>query len=580
MKNECPGILPVRSLNEYRRRDMFAYLGLRYYLDNQASRSDLWAQEVATNLVLNRTDLPYFPAFHFKDANDQGRVEHRSISLPCPSEALAEAALLEECARRPDAFSSPPVVFSYWLNKEGSRSGIFQPYIRGLRDRHEQIAQACEDCPNGVVRYADIKRFYPSVTLQLAIKTWGEHCDIGPVPGRLREVGKKLINDQASAAAQKNEGILTGPAFSHLLGNLVLWKIDNDLLAAPSVKYFRYVDDIVFVGEREAVRRSVVILRCKLQDLGFELHGDDSPKSIEVSTRDWLEGRDDFSDGEHRNWPSLVEDLRLFLLLNPKQSEALQSALRNESFRMPLRDYSAAVHEWTFLERTVRKVKWGWFRSRAQGLTIEALVNRAKPLRDRYERELHAQMDGASDLSGFERKRRIPKLRYLARRLIYLAEDATLLDLASAAGAIQELHLDSQVMKAVATGMIDDLLPLGTNAAQAAAQALLAAGKVCSISKNVDAEVKVQALATFLFNGVRLALSDTSSIAQSELVRFATSGSDMNLMRSADPYIREIACLHGLSREPRHAELLRKAFDEDEELFVDAVEQLQQSASP
>jgi hypothetical protein len=42
---------------------------------------------------------------------------------------------------------------------------------------------------------------------------------------------------------------------------------------------------------------------------------------------------------------------------------------------------------------------------------------------------------------------------------------------------------------------------------------------------------------------------------------------------------RELACLHGLAEHPRHAELLETAYDEDEDLALDAIDQLQQSVS-
>ncbi len=570
----------MRSLNEYRRRDTLAYLGLRYYFHNRASRSDYWEWEVATDLVLSRTEAPYFAVSHFKETDAQGSVIHRLIHLPSANEALAEAVLLEECARRPAVFSNLQVTFSYALNVGGDRSGIFQPYIHGLRKRHKKIAQACEDCPDGIVRYADIRKFYPSITSELAIKTWRERCEVGRLPNRCYDVGGKLIANHAGVVGNESKGILTGPMFSHLLGNLVLRKIDEELSATLPAKYFRYVDDMVLVGEKGAVERSLGILQSRLQALGFELHDDNSPKSIEVSTGDWLLGRDDFSNTDNRAWPSLIEDLRLFLLLNPKQREALQSAFRSESLRIEMRDYSAVAQEHRFLTRVIRNAWRRWYRSKARALNIKALLQRASTLRDGYVREFRTRIDGAAGLSGFARKRTIPKLRYCARRLVYLADDPTLLELASAAAEVQELFLDSQVMKAVATGMIDDLLPLGSNAAQAAAQPLLAAGKRCLTTRAVDTDEREQALAVFFFNGVHLALPSGSPPAQSEILRFATSGSDMALMRSADPYIREIACLHGLSLSPRHPELLRTAFDEDEELFTDAIEQIQQSASP
>jgi hypothetical protein len=578
MKDMRPGILSVRSVNEYRRRDTIAYLGLRYYLGNSAARRDCWAREVATDLILARTDSPYLRVNHFKEATGQGDVKHRPISLPCANEALAEAALLKECANHPIAFANPKAVFSYELNAGDNRDGIFRHYVYGLRERHEQIAKACELCPTGTVRYADIKRFYPSIKTGLATRTWQGQCEVSQLPKRFRDTGQKLITDHAGAVQQENGDILTGPMFSHLLGNLVLRKIDDDLSANLPVKYFRYVDDITLVGERDAIGRSLGDLRVRLSDLGFELHDDSSQKSIEVSASDWLKGRDDFSGG--REWQALIGDVKKFLLLRPEQGEALQSAFRDESVRIPVRDYSAVVHERSFLERVMHFSQNPWFRSKAQALGIKSLVLRAKLLRIHCEGEFQKLLAGAGDLTGYERKRRTPQLRWQAGRLIYLAEDATLGRLATSSSEFTELYLHSQVMKAVASGEIDELLSLGTNAAQAAAQPLLAAGKVCSIAKVAINEIEEQGLAIFRFNGVPVRQREDAQPLPSEILRFATSGSDMSLMRSPDPFIREIACLHGLSQGPRHEQTLRAVFDEDEELAMDAIDQFQQSTSP
>ena len=94
-----PGILAVRAVNQYRRRDVIAYLGLRYYLENTAARSDIWASEVTTDLVLTRTNTPYFQAKHFKEKTELGNVIHRPIFLPGANEALAEAIKAKAVAR-------------------------------------------------------------------------------------------------------------------------------------------------------------------------------------------------------------------------------------------------------------------------------------------------------------------------------------------------------------------------------------------------------------------------------------------------------------------------------------------------
>jgi hypothetical protein len=578
MKETRPGILSVRSVNEYRRRDTLAYLGLRYYLDNTAARSDCWARDVSTKLVLARTDSPYFLVKHFKEASEQGDVNHRPISLPSANEALAEAVLLEECSRRPIAFANPRAVFSYELNVENNRDGIFRHYVYGLHERHYQMGKACDLYPKGVVRYADIKHFYPTIKANLAAKVWHRQCEICHLPKHFREVGEKLIADHRGAERHQNGEILTGPMFSHLLGNLVLREIDDDLSTSLPVKYFRYVDDITLVGEKEEVKKSLGILRAKLLDLGFELHDDASPKSIEVSTKEWLVGRDDFSGG--REWQRLIGDVKKFLLLRPEQREYLELAFRNESMRIPVRDYSMVVQERDFLDRVRKFARRFWFRRGAQALTVDGLVYRARLLRVQYEMEFQTLLEGAAKFSGYERKRRIPKLRWRAGRLIYLAEDAALGRSASAASEIPELYLHSQVMKAVASGEIGELLALGTNAAQAAAQPLLAAGTVCSVAQEVDTMEKEQGLAIFYFNGVPVTRRQGSPTAPSEILQFAALGSDRALMRSSDAFVKEIACLHGLSNGPRHQQLLRTVFDEDEDLALDAIDQAQQSASP
>jgi hypothetical protein len=166
IKRQRPGVLAVRAVNQYRRRDVLTYLALRYYLDNDAARTDQWTREVATDLVLSRSEPVYFQALHFKDVSHQKTIDHRHMLLPGANEALAEAALLAECAKHPQAFGNPACVFSYPLNSGDDRSGIYENYSKGLRRRHDAIAKACDEIPDGVVQYIDLKKFYPSISIR------------------------------------------------------------------------------------------------------------------------------------------------------------------------------------------------------------------------------------------------------------------------------------------------------------------------------------------------------------------------------------------------------------------------------
>jgi hypothetical protein len=296
MRSARAGILAVRAVNDYRRRDVFGFLGVRYYLDSIAARSDDWVRRVSPSLVMTRSQPVYFNAEHFKEHTEEGGIEHRSMFIPGPNECLAEAALLAECARHPRVFGNPGCVYSYALNDPESRSGTFLSYTTGLRERQASIARACEAVPGGIVRYTDVKKFYPSVGIEFARAAWDEHCREARLSDTWRKLGEKLIEGYGIAGMQAKSALLTGPMFSHLLANLVFRRIDRELAASLPVRYFRYVDDIALVGERGDVASGLAIVRDKMSSLGLALHDDESLKSLEVPCSAWLVSRNDFKD--------------------------------------------------------------------------------------------------------------------------------------------------------------------------------------------------------------------------------------------------------------------------------------------
>jgi hypothetical protein len=77
-----PGRIATKAVNQYRRRDVFAYLGLRYYLESTSARSDQWARQVATTLVLRRKSPGYLRVDHFKEVHaEPPRLFRRLFSL-------------------------------------------------------------------------------------------------------------------------------------------------------------------------------------------------------------------------------------------------------------------------------------------------------------------------------------------------------------------------------------------------------------------------------------------------------------------------------------------------------------------
>ena len=566
-------MLAVRSVNQYRRRDVFAYLGLRYYLDNLAARKDIWAQDAAISLLKTRTQVGYFESQHFKEFDADGHVIHRALFIPGANEAYAETALLAECAKY-EEFANPDCVYSYALAPANCRQGVFVNYFHGLQARHVAIAKACEERPNSVVRYLDVKRFYPSISIKVANDAWKRYAGSAGLPDHFRECGEKLLSNYVIVG---NNALLTGPMFSHLVANLVMRRIDEEFVRSDRVQYIRYVDDVILIGLPSDVNESFETLRARMRELDLDLHADDSSKSFEVNSQKWLEGKDDFSHEKGPSWLHLIRWTKQLLVRDPANRDLLQSAFRRQEIRLPIRDYSQVIHEASFLDWIIQMSRRGWFRRNTGRITLDKVVALAVSLRDKYHQEFQELVRQAEQLEGYDRKRIIPKLRFRASRLIYLASENSLLELAESISEIPELAFHAHVMEGVATGNIDQVLAMGVNAAQAAAQPLRASEKTAITSLQFFPQTKGQSLAIFLMNGVAVEYA-TSEETKHGLIQFARKGANLEMMTSDDYAIREIACLHGIAK-PRHPVMFENAFDEDESLVLDAIDQLNQSAS-
>lgn len=325
-----PSHIAVRAVNQYRRRDVVPYLALRYYLQNSAARTDQWIQQVTVDLLLRRDQPSYLSVKHFKDINEGGAIGHRDMFLPGPNEALAEAALIDACASAGGMFRLPSCVYSYQPATGADTSGVFAPYMQGLKARHRAISDACTGHSDFRVALFDIKRFYPSIRVDLVRPIWLATCQDANLPARFLEVGDKLLADHGTASKENGGRMLTGPMFSHLVGNLFLRQVDEHLSRGPA-RYFRYVDDIALVGTPTQILASQHLLRAQLEALHLELHDERSSKKLDIGAAEWLEGENDWVDPRSSvSWMTLVGDLKRFLLWHPKQTDTLAIALRNE----------------------------------------------------------------------------------------------------------------------------------------------------------------------------------------------------------------------------------------------------------
>jgi hypothetical protein len=204
----------------------------------------------------------------------------------------------------------------------------------------------------------------------------------------------------------------------------------------------------------------------------------------------------------------------------------------------------------------------------------------ASELREAGKVRLAQNLDGFANREGYDRKRRIPKLRYDAGRLLYLGRQKDLEEFSPTLIAIPEITMIGRVFGAVFRRDVASLLSAGTNAVQSAAQVLRLTPESVRCQPESWTEAECQGLAILRMNGIHLEFGNNPVIPNDELNRLAAwDESAPALMGSADPFIRELACLHGADYPRRFDVMLDSAFDSDESLAFDAINQLDQSDS-
>ncbi|EGQ9099424.1 RNA-directed DNA polymerase [Vibrio alginolyticus] len=569
--------IALKALNQYRKRDVYAYLGLRYYLENTSARSDDWVERVCAKLVTDGRSFGYLKTNHYKDWHEDTYV-YRDVFLPTPVESLSEALLITELSKYKE-FQPQHYVFSYKLAPVSDVSGLFVPYFNGIKERHSFISNLCWENEGSSVLYTDIKKFYPSIRHEDAMNVWKEKCLASNLDAKYFLLGKKLLEQhyKVNRRYQTGKGILTGPMFSHIIANLLLDKIDRQMYKLTNGRYCRYVDDVIFVGQEADLEHWRNELEKQFSNLGLELH--DGEKDFSVTNEKWLEGLQDYDSNISTQWMQLIGDLKKFLFAYPNKSMDLSKLFIANHIRIPVLDYSSVMKESTSVQKLGDWIgKFHFSRKFIRSITIESLLQRANLCRFKMHTDLLIHIEDFEDAKEFDKKRLVPKIRFLAGRLTILLPPNMLLECSELLMKFVEFHQVAATMKAVATRNITECLAMGSNCTQAAAQLLSIEDLPVDIDvaglEGVNTSVIEQSLAVLDLNNIDYDIV----VKEGELRRFS-KGVDMEqLMESNDRYIKELSSLHGIGSS-RHELFLNSCFDRDEELILDVLSQVHSSKS-
>jgi hypothetical protein len=544
--------IALKSLNQYRKRDILAYLSLRYYLEPLSSRTDQWAQEVAVRLASKRNSSKLLKVKHFKGWSGEA-PQYRDIYILSPNDIIAESALISQCSKY-EEFKSNSSVYSYLINSD-SRS-VFKHYTSGLKKRYNSIQTACKKIGNEEIVYVDIKSFYPSIQLSRIKGVWVEQCLKTDLPKKYVNLGLSLI---AKFEDEQNNlevpGLLIGPMYSHLLANLYLKRLDDIMQKTTDNRYWRYVDDIVMVGSKKEVDEFINDLRAELKNLGLELHNE--TKYFRLKAEDWLNSENPVSSDLSKKWPNLIGDIKKLAIYNPEKIEELRKNLDNLQVRLEVLGYSRETKSKSLSSNLY---KWIQQTLHINEVTPTSITSKIEKLRSDYI-SLFEQCLNQKEGNELDKKGRITRLKYLVGRLIYLGTNEQLGYLAESIKNIFELYLQFEIINAVLTEDISKIIRLGTNATQAAAQVLKKTTEILTCSLNSEDEDVIAALSIFRFHGIDIEFTNQETV-NSPLYDFS-NGDIESARKSEDSYLQEFVALHG-NEQSRHSETLDTLFDENE----------------
>ncbi|WP_419816643.1 RNA-directed DNA polymerase [Glacieibacterium sp.] len=436
----------------------------------------------------------------------------------------------------------------------------------GIKRREAAIRSVTKSLPGGQVTYVDIKKFYDSISPEVATQSWQRFCDRNIIATPVPELGLKIIQNHAQETAGKS--ILTGPMFSHFVANLVLHDIDKIAEDLPSY-YVRYVDDITLIGSEESNDASLTAIRSLLGKIDLALH-DDKEKTFSLNCAEWESAASHIVANKHEgSWKKLVGNIKKCMIFFPDQVEALTHKLSEAGYRLPLSDYSLAVTETNSFQKIRSIGLWQWLLFRTESNVVQLILDSASVLADDYETDVFEILAEINQASTFLRKRLVSQIRYRLGRLMYLSSLSVLERLRVASIGVPELMFHTSIIEALVTRDCSKVVSLGVKVAQATAQLFRAAGMLAEFSEPVSTEAQIQGLATFIANGVQI--GEAIFDAQHPILKIAIDGVDKDMLSREDSFIHELACLHGIGA-PRHAATLNSAFDLADKISLDALD--------
>jgi len=496
--------LAVRALNHWRNYSIPTYLGLRILL-LQVPKSE--SSNFLTEYLINKLPLRqsgryrHFP--RFKGFSSSGDTEYRDMYAASPSTALAEAYTLSILEQVP-ALQNNECVYSYLWPTSRTAGRSFTYFYSGYSDRNARISKLLKQNTNFFVVSNDIKKFYPTIGQQIVLKILSEHLD------SIKETKYYdfIVNTCHQLLSCTNKGIPIGPALSHVLANLVLEPVDNEMHSQLKGRYFRYVDDILMVLEEEEVSTMQKKLENILNEQGFHLNAD---KKDKVSASDWLDNL--FNSEESfmsQQFDELSNRIHLYLWNEPSNKKALADSFKEEGIAMPIQRFAINAlygRYQRYMKYLVKMDTTNMYRILIANLKHEnthTIMSDTSYLYNRFY-EIGSRIQIETDYNHqLVKKLQIQRLRYFLNRLIYLTPYVDYKKLLDITPNIVEFYEYRSLINSLIIKSVSELIKIPGPAISTFASVFqeLALGKIELNTAQIDYQIMLDSLATLSAFGI------------------------------------------------------------------------------
>jgi hypothetical protein len=378
----------------------------------------------------------------------------------------------------------------------------FVYFYSGYRERNARITRLLRENTGLAVVSEDIKSFYPSIDQQVVLRSLINH---------LNGIKDTKYHDFVESTCRQlimctTEGVPIGPALSHVLANLALERVDHEMYTLLRERYFRYVDDILMVLERDEIPIIQTRLRKLLDEEGFALNPD---KHDVISSSDWL---DNLHSPEERfagqQFDQLLNRIELYLWDRPSKKDELSECFKEKGIAMPIQRFAinaiyGRYHRYMkYLVNTTNIYKRIILELKHENTST--IMSDVSYLYGEFRRiASRIQIDPDND-HQIIRKLQAHRLRYLLNRLIYLTPLVDYRKLLGLAPDIVEFYEYRLVIHSLITKSVGELIKIPGPAISTFASIAkeLALAEIKFDTSQLDSRSVLDSLATLLAFGV------------------------------------------------------------------------------